>query len=65
MGEDTGNITNVLKKMADFYRYMLQSKIDILMDLIQPILMAIIAIVIGIIVGSVFLPMAELVNVIQ
>lgn len=65
VGEDTGNITNVLKKMSDFYRYMLQTKIDILMDLIQPILMAIIAIVIGVIVGSVFLPMAELVNVIK
>ncbi len=65
VGEDTGNITEVLKKMADFYRDMLQTKIDILMDLIQPILMAIIAVVIGMIVGSIFLPMAELVNVIQ
>lgn len=65
VGEDTGNITEVLKKMADFYRDMLQTKIDILMDLIQPLLMAVIAVVIGIIVGSIFLPMAELVNVIQ
>lgn len=65
VGEDTGNITKVLKKMSDFYRDMLQTKIDILMDLIQPILMAIIAVIIGIIVGSIFLPMAELVNVIQ
>jgi len=65
VGEDTGNITEVLKKMSNFYREMLQTKIDILMDLIQPILMAIIAIIIGIIVGSIFLPMAELVNVIQ
>ena len=65
VGEDTGNITKVLKKMADFYRDMLQTKIDILMDLIQPLLMAVIAVVIGIIVGSIFLPMAELVNVIQ
>jgi len=65
VGEDTGNITKVLKKMADFYRDMLQNKIDILMDLIQPILMAIIAVIIGIIIWSIFLPMAELVNVIQ
>lgn len=64
VGEDTGNISEVLKKMADFYRDMLQTKIDILMDLIQPILMAIIAIVVGIIVWSIYLPMAELVNVI-
>jgi type II secretory pathway component PulF len=35
------------------------------MDLIQPLLMVIIAVVIGMIVWSIFLPMAELVNVIQ
>ena len=65
VGEETGNITEVLKKMADFYRDMLQTKIDILMSLIEPLLMAWIAVVIGIIVGSIFLPMAELVNVIK
>ena len=65
VGEDTGNITEVLKKMADFYRDMLQTKIDILMSLIEPLLMALIAVVIWVIVGSIFLPMAELVNVIK
>jgi len=65
VGEDTGNITEVLRKMADFYRDMLQNKIDILMSLIEPILMALIAVVVGIIVGSIFLPMADLVNVIK
>lgn len=65
VGEDTGNITEVLKKMSDFYRDMLQTKIDILMSLIEPLLMAMIAVVIWVIVGSIFLPMAELVNVIK
>jgi len=46
VGEDTGNITEVLKKMADFYRDMLQNKIDILMSLIEPLLMAVIAVII-------------------
>lgn len=65
VGEDTGNITEVLRKMADFYRDMLQTKIDILMSLIEPLLMAMIAVIIWIIVGSIFLPMADLVNVIK
>lgn len=65
VGEDTGNITEVLKKMGDFYRDLLQTKIDILMSLIEPLLMAFIAVIIGIIVGSIFLPMADLVNVIK
>lgn len=65
VGEETGNIGEILKKMSEFYRDMLQTKIDILMEFLEPILMSIIAIVIGIIVGSIFLPMAELVNVIK
>lgn len=46
VGEETGNITEVLSKMSNFYRDMLQTKIDILMDLIQPLLMAGIAVII-------------------
>lgn len=65
VGEETGNIGEVTRKMADFYRDLLQTKIDILMGFLEPILMAMIAVVIGIIVGSIFLPMADLVNVIK
>ncbi len=65
VGEDTGNITEVLEKMADFYHDMLQNKIDILMSLIEPLLMAGIAVIIWVIVWSIFLPMADLVNVIK
>jgi type IV pilus assembly protein PilC len=65
VGEDTGNIAEVLLKMSDYYRDMLDTKIGILMSLIEPFLLAFVAIVIGMVVGSIFLPMAELVNVIQ
>ena len=65
VGEETGNIGEVTKKMSEFYRDLLQNKIDILMNLLEPILMSIIAVVIWIIVGSIFLPMADLVNVIK
>jgi len=65
VGEDTGNIADVLLKMADYYRDMLDTKISILMSLIEPFLLAFVAIIIGIVVWSIFLPMAELVNVIQ
>ena len=65
VGEDTGNISDVLLKMASYYRDMLDTKIGILMSLIEPFLLAFVAVVIGIVVGSIFLPMAELVNVIQ
>lgn len=65
VGEDTWNIAEVLLKMSDYYRDMLDTKIGILMSLIEPFLLAFVAIVIGMVVGSIFLPMAELVNVIQ
>jgi len=65
VGEETGNISEVLKKMSNFYRDLLQTKIDILMSFLEPFMMAGIAIIIGMIVASIFLPMADLVNVIQ
>ena len=63
VGEETGNIGDVLAKMAVFYREQLEYKIDALTSAIEPILMAFIAVVIGSVVGSIFLPMADLVNV--
>jgi type IV pilus assembly protein PilC len=65
IGEDTGNMGEVLKRMADFYRDLLQSKIDILMSFLEPILMAFIAVIIGTMVAGIFLPMADMVNIIQ
>jgi type II secretory pathway component PulF len=50
VGEDTGNIADVLLKMADYYRDMLDTKISILMSLIEPFLLAFVAIIIGVVV---------------
>lgn len=65
IGEETGNMGEVLKKMANFYRDLLQTKIDILMWFLEPLLMAGIAVIIGTMVAGIFLPMADMVNVIQ
>ncbi|NCO97663.1 hypothetical protein GW864_00545 [bacterium] len=40
VGEETGNISEVLKKMSYFYRDLLQTKIDILMSFLEPFMMA-------------------------
>lgn len=63
--EETWNIWGILNKMSDFYRETLKTKIDILMSLLEPLLMAVIAIVIGLMVWAIFIPMADLVNVIK
>jgi type II secretory pathway component PulF len=44
---------------------LLQNKIDMLLALIEPFLMAFIAVIIGIVVWSIFIPMADMVNVMQ
>ncbi|AHB41294.1 type II secretion system protein [candidate division SR1 bacterium RAAC1_SR1_1] len=65
VGENTGNMADVLKRISTFYRELLQNKIDMLLALLEPFLMAFIAVIIGIVVGSIFIPMADMVNVMQ
>lgn len=65
VGERTGNIDDVLIKMASFYDSALENQIKALMSLIEPLLMGLVAVLIGWIVASIFLPMADLVNTID
>jgi len=65
VGERTGNIDEVLLKMASFYDTTLETQIKALMSLIEPLLMSVVAALIGWIVASIFLPMADLVNTID
>jgi type IV pilus assembly protein PilC len=62
--EQTGNLWEILVTMAGFYKDDLMQKIDTAMWFIEPILMVMVAWVIGCIVASIFLPLADLVNVI-
>lgn len=64
VGESTGNLWDILQTMSEFYKEQLMQRITTLMSLIEPILMALVAIIIGWIVASIFLPLADLVNVI-
>ncbi len=65
VGENTWNMGDVLKRISTFYRELLQNKIDMLLALIEPFLMAFIAVIIWIVVWSIFIPMADMVNVMQ
>jgi type IV pilus assembly protein PilC len=64
VGEQTGNLSSILKNMATFYKEQLMQKISIVMSFIEPILMVFVAVIIWSIVSSIFLPLADLVNVI-
>lgn len=64
VGEQTGNLWETLQTMSWFYKEHLMNKINAVMWFIEPILLAGIAVIIWSIVASIFLPMADLVNVI-
>jgi type IV pilus assembly protein PilC len=64
VGEETGNMADVLTKISGFYHDILGDKIDALLGMIEPLLMIFIASIIGTIVGAVFIPMADMVNVV-
>jgi len=65
VGEDTWDTANILTKISSYYRKLLANKIDIMTSVIEPLLMVFIAIIIWVIISAIFLPMADLVNVIQ
>ncbi len=62
--EQTGNLWEILNTMSWFYKEQVMQKISTVMAFIEPILMGIIAVIIWSIVSSIFLPLADLVNVI-
>lgn len=65
VGENTGSLTEVLRKMSNFYRVTFKNTIDVAMAMIEPILMMFIAGIVGAIVASVFLPMADMLQVVS
>ena len=63
--ENTWALPSVLWKIAPFYETSLKNSIDALMAVIEPLIMAFIAWVVWVLLGSIYLPMADMVNVIQ
>jgi len=59
--EKTGNIWEVLIKMADFYRSEVDTAVEWLTKMIEPLLMLFVSWIIWVIVASVFLPMIDLI----
>jgi len=62
--ETTWSIGESVWKISVFYDTLFKSKVNILMSAFEPLLMACVAAIIWWIVASIFLPMAELVNVV-
>ncbi len=57
VGEQTGTLSPMLTRIADFYEEEVDNDVDSMMKLLEPALISILGIVIGIIVISMYLPM--------
>jgi type II secretory pathway component PulF len=65
VGENTGSLTEVLKRISVYYTTSLKNEIDTAMTIIEPLLMAFVACIVGVLLGAIYLPMADMVNAIQ
>lgn len=59
VGEETGQVDDVLAKVADWHDMELDEKIKALTSIIEPVLIVIIGLVVGLVVGSVFVPLIQ------
>ncbi len=60
VGEETGQLEQMLSKVADFYEAEVDAKVKALTSLIEPIMIIFVGVVVGFIVISMYLPIFEL-----
>lgn len=62
VGEETGNISPMLDKIADFYETEVDASISTLMSLLEPVLIIFLGGIVGMIALSMFLPILEIIK---
>lgn len=62
VGEETGELDNMLIKIADFYEQEVDTAVKGLTSVIEPIIIVFMGVVVGGIVMAIFLPMIEIIN---
>jgi type IV pilus assembly protein PilC len=65
VGEETGALDTMLKKIADFYDEEVATMVDSLTSLLEPLLMIFLGIIIGGIVIALYLPMFSIISVLN
>lgn len=65
IGEETGALDTMLNKVADFYETEVDAAIKSLTSIIEPIMMIFIGGIVGVIVISMYLPMFNMMNLVQ
>jgi type IV pilus assembly protein PilC len=60
VGEETGELGNILKTMADFYRREVSNAVDTLVSMIEPLMIVGLGVGVGILLASVLMPIYNL-----
>jgi type IV pilus assembly protein PilC len=56
IGEETGNLGEILSTLAKFYRREMMNAVDTLVDLIEPVMIVMLGLGVGILLASVLIP---------
>jgi len=65
VGEETGQVDMMLEKVATFYEQEVEASVDALTSLIEPLLIAVIGGGVGAAVGALYMPMFNIIKLIQ
>ncbi len=65
VGEETGALDTMLEKIADFYDQEVEATVEALTSLIEPILIAVMGVVVGGMVVALYMPMFNIINLIE
>ena len=65
IGEQTGNIDQMLAKVADFYEDEVENATEAMTSLLEPILMVVLGVIIAVIVVAMYLPIFNMANTIS
>ena len=60
VGESTGRLEEILKKVAEYYQKEVDRSFSMMIDLLQPVLIVLIGILVGFLVAAVLLPIYQL-----
>lgn len=62
VGEETGNLPEILKTLATFYRREVDQAVDTLISLIEPMMIVLLGLGVGVLLASVLMPIYNLTN---
>jgi type IV pilus assembly protein PilC len=65
VGEETGAVDTMLEKVSEFYNQEVTAAVDALTSLIEPLMIAVIGGAVGAAVVALYMPMFNVINLIQ